>query len=261
MAVVWITGGGTGIGRALAEACLQRGDSVAISGRRAEVLQNTAREIDPSGQRVLVVAGDVGDPGFAAQAVSQIHARWEKVDCLINNAGHNDSRSMEAAQPDDYLAAFKINCLGAIHCAQAVLPGMRSRRQGKIITISSIYGRWASANSPTYSTAKYAVTGFSDSLRQAVMGSGVHVMTVFPGFICTDMTMPYVKPGSLKARFGARPASIAKAILRAADRGRRELYYPLYVSWALRLYRWFPGLLDKSAVLFRRKTENGRGQV
>ena len=124
---------------------------------------------------------------------------------------------------------------------------MRQRRSGAIVTVSSVLGHWASAGSASYSVSKYATTGFIDLLRQELIGSGIQVLGVFPGFIQTDMTLPFVKPGSPKASFGKTPLQMADAILRALRKGKTELYYPFYVPWLLRLHRWLPMTADRLA--------------
>jgi uncharacterized protein len=248
--IAWVTGGGTGIGRAIAAALAQRGDQVLISGRRENVLRATAAELSQTAPHpVLAAPGDVSDPELPERVRRSLPG---PVDLLVNNAGLNHYKGTLETTSEEYLESFKVNCLGSIQCAKAVLPEMRRRNSGGIILISSIYGRWGSKTSAAYSISKYAVAGLTDVLRQDVVGSGIHVMGVFPGFIWTDMTAPFVAPGSLRSKMGQSPESIARAILRAFDRRRPELYFPWYVSWAIRFHRWCPIWADQLAVKLRR---------
>jgi len=256
MQTVWITGGGTGIGRALAQRCYERGDRVVISGRRAEVLAEAARAITGAGPspRFFTFAGDASDPAHVDHVVSALAGHGLFVDLLINNAGQNSHQLFDEADPSEFVRAFEANCLSAIRCVKAVLPAMRQRRAGAVVLISSVYGQWASSGSATYSVSKYAVTGTIDLLRQELVGSGVQVLGVYPGFIQTAMTKPFVKPGSFKARFGKTPFDMADAILSALRRGKTELYYPFYVPWLIRLHRWLPLTADRlSRRLYHRR--------
>lgn len=249
MQTVWITGGGTGIGRALAQRCYERGDRVVISGRRADVLAQTARDIAgaESSHRFFTFAGDAADAAHVDHVVSALAGHGFFVDLFVNSAGQNSNRTFDECDPAEFASAFEANCLSAIRCAKAVLPAMRQRRSGAIVLISSVFGQWASSGSATYSVSKYAVTGTIDLLRQELVGSGVQVLGVFPGFVQTAMTLPFVKPGSFKARFGKTPTDMADAILRALRRGKTELYYPFYVPWFIRLHRWAPLAADRLA--------------
>jgi short-subunit dehydrogenase len=249
MRTLWITGGGTGIGRALAQRCFENGDRVVISGRRSELLTQALKEItgQEKSDRFWTFAGDAASEEHADHVVSTLASHGLFVDVLINNAGQNSNHTFDEATAEEFEEAFRANCLGAIRCVQAVLPAMRQRRAGAIVTVSSVLGQWASRGSASYSISKYATTGLIDLLRQELIGSGIQVLGVFPGFIKTAMTLPFVKPGSPKASFGKTPAQMADAILRALRQGKTELYYPFYVPWLIRLHRWLPITADRIA--------------
>ncbi|HVO32336.1 MAG TPA: SDR family oxidoreductase [Elusimicrobiota bacterium] len=253
MSVCWITGGGTGIGRALAEALCRRGDRVILSGRRSDVLESARRQIAESTPApVLAIPGDVSRPEYIQRVVATAEGQWGPINLLINNAGVNYTHSFSEAALAEFRESFEINCLAAVACIQAVLPAMRARRSGAIVNISSVYGKWASARSASYSVAKYAMAGLTDALRQDLQGSGVHVLGVYPGFIRTPMTEPFVVKGSLRDRMGRSPEAMARVILQAIDRGAGELHFPWYVPWVLRLHRWFPSWSDRLAARVRR---------
>src|SRR5689334_16680722 len=120
--IAWITGGGTGIGRALAEALFRQGNRVAISGRRADVLSRTAAEIAASSGAGQIAAfpADVADADSVAQAAAEIAQRWGAVELLINNAGANRTRPFDQTPLSEFEESFRINCLGAIACTKAV---------------------------------------------------------------------------------------------------------------------------------------------
>lgn len=254
MKIAWITGGGTGIGRGLAEALCRRGYRVAISGRRADVLQEAARQIETAdtNAEILALPGDITDPVALGSIYAALRDRWGNPDLLVNNAGANSNHSFEDAPPEEFQRYWEVNCLAAIRCTKAVLPEMRKKAGGAIVNIVSIYGKWASAGSASYSVGKYALAGFTDLLRQELVGTGLHVMGVYPGFIKTAMTEPFVKPGSLKRYFGKSPEAMARAILRGLERRAPELFYPWYVPWFLRFHRWMPLWTDRLARRSRR---------
>jgi short-subunit dehydrogenase len=239
--IVWVTGGGTGIGKALAGILSREGHRVAISGRRADVLQEAAKSI---GGEVLPLPGDMGHQADVNRIAGEIRSRWGEVDWLINNAGMNTNHSFQQASPEEYTESFRINCLSAILCARAVLPAMLARRSGSIVNVSSVLGRWASPDSSAYSTSKYALAGFTEALRQELAAMGVHVMGVYPGYIRTAMTQPFVKPGSPRDWAGKSPESMAWQILKGIRRKSREVQYPWYVPPARHLYIWFPGVME-----------------
>lgn len=181
------------------------------------------------------------------QLLSETASRWGDICLLINNAGSNDNTSIRNATAEEYERAFQNNCLSAIRATQAILPRMIEKGAGAIVNISSVYGRWGTATSATYSVSKFAVAGYTEALQQSVAGSPVRVLSVFPGYIQTAMTNPFVQKGTLRARLGKTPEQMARAILKALQSNRRELYFPWYVPWVLRLHRWFPKLADQLA--------------
>ena len=248
--IAWVTGGGTGIGRALAKQLVREGAKVVISGRRQEVLAAAAHDIGTP--HILAIAGDASKAADVTALVEKAQRRWGAIDLLINNAGSNANNAMKRTTAEEYQEAFEKNCVSAILATQAVLPEMIKAGRGSIVNISSIYGKWASANSASYSVSKYALTGYTDVLRQALIRTNVHVMGVFPGFIRTDMTAPFVEPGTLRAKMGKSPDQMAAAILRAVRRRKAELYFPWYVPWAIRLHRWFPNVANRTAMKVKR---------
>ncbi len=253
MKVCWVTGGGSGIGRALAQNFYERGYHVVISGRRKALLDNTCQEIAAKpGGKIMALSGDVASASDSHQIHQTLIRQWGPVDILVNNAGRNNNQPFAQTILDDYRQSLEINCLGAIACIQMVLPKMLVRHSGAIVNIASVYGKWASANSISYSVGKYALAGVTDALQQDLAKSGVHVLGVYPGFIRTAMTLPFVVPGSMRDRMGKSPEAMAGAILSALDRRQRELYFPWYVSWVLLAHRWMPSLMDRLAARVKR---------
>ena len=245
--VAWITGGGTGIGKALTQALYRQGWKVVISGRRQHVLDAALQEIQtpaPGMGALLAMPGDASNPADIDRVVRSVHQSWGEIHLLINNAGENPYHPFDQAKPEEYEQYFRINCMSAIRCTQAVLPQMRARKSGAIVNVSSILGRVASHTSPAYTVSKFAMTGFTEVLRQELEGTGIHVMGVYPGFIRTAMTLPFVRPGSPRSYFGKSPESLAEAILRGLRRKKRAVLFPWYVPFAVDLHQLFPDLVE-----------------
>lgn len=252
MSVAWITGGGTGIGHALAEQLCQRGYAIAITGRRQGPLQETVQTILKKipGARVAAWDGDVSKPDQLKRIHEEILGKWGPVSVLLNNAGYNPHHGFDETSNQEFQQSWETNCLGAVYAARLVLPAMKQQRGGTIINISSILGLWASPRSMAYSVSKYAIAGFTDALRQELLGSGVHVMGVYPGFIKTAMTEPFVKPGSMKSHFGKTPDQMARAILKGMDKRKARVQYPAYSYWLPLLYNIAPRWMESFAKKF-----------
>jgi 3-oxoacyl-[acyl-carrier protein] reductase len=252
--IVWITGGGTGIGRALAQRFLNSGAKVVIMGRRPDVLNATAQDLAAQANpaNILAIPGSATDPTHVNDVIDQTQRRWGAVDVLVNNAGSNPVHSIFETPFEEYQTSFENNCLSTILCTQAVLPEMMKVNRGAIINISSIYGRWGAATSASYSVSKFALTGYTEALRQALVDTPIQVMAVYPGFIRTDMTLPYVAQGSLRSHLGKSPDQLAKVIIDALRRKKTDVYYPWYVPVVLRARRWFPKVADRLAKRVKR---------
>ncbi|MBC7584364.1 MAG: SDR family oxidoreductase, partial [Tardiphaga sp.] len=135
--IAWVTGGGTGIGRAGAEALLADGWTVIISGRRADVLQGVADELGRNGQPVEAMALDVSNADDVGKVAQAILARHGRIDLLVNSAGINvPKRSWADVTQDGWDQIVDINLNGVMYCMRAVLPAMRAQQDGCIINVA-----------------------------------------------------------------------------------------------------------------------------
>ncbi len=183
MSTWFITGCSTGLGRALAEAALAAGHEVAVTARRvADVDDLVGRYPD----RALALALDVSDDAQIRRAVAAAEDRFAGVDVLVNNAGYGYRSAVEEADPDDIHDLFATNFHGPVNLIKAVLPGMRARRRGTIVNVSSIAVRITPAGSGYYAAVKGALEGMSGSLRKEVGPLGIGVIVVEPGGFRTD---------------------------------------------------------------------------
>jgi NAD(P)-dependent dehydrogenase (short-subunit alcohol dehydrogenase family) len=178
-----ITGCSTGLGRALAEAVIGAGHTAVVSARDVTKVVGLA---DTAPDRVLAVTLDVTEPDQVAAAVWRAHERFGGVDVLVNNAGYGYRAAVEEGDDADVRALFETHFFGTFAMIKAVLPGMRARRGGAIVNISSIGAQLTPVGSGYYSAAKAATEGMSGALRGELAPLGISVTVVEPGAFRTD---------------------------------------------------------------------------
>ncbi|MFQ1002689.1 oxidoreductase [Modestobacter sp. SSW1-42] len=180
-----ITGCSTGLGRALAEAVLAAGHQVVATARDEQAVADLA---DAAPDRVLTAALDVTVPAQVPQVVQRAQQRFGGVDVLVNNAGYGYRAAVEEGEDADVRGLFEANFFGAVAMVKAVLPGMRARRSGAIVNVSSIGATITPAGSGYYAAAKAALEGMSGSLRGELAPLGISVTVVEPGAFRTDFS-------------------------------------------------------------------------
>jgi NAD(P)-dependent dehydrogenase (short-subunit alcohol dehydrogenase family) len=181
---VWfITGCSTGFGRELAQLVLRRGWRAVVTARDASRVQDLVQGHE---DRALALSLDVTKPDQIATAVQEAESRFGSIDVLVNNAGYGYQSSIEEGDDAEIRAQFEANVFGLAAMTRAVLPGMRARRRGHIVNISSQAGFIGFEGSGYYAATKHAVEGLSDSLSREVAPLGIKVTCVEPGPFRTD---------------------------------------------------------------------------
>ena len=181
---VWfITGCSTGFGKALAERVLARGWRAAVTARDAS---RVAGLVAGAPDRALALDLDVTDGAGVKAAVKAAEERFGRVDVLVNNAGYGYQATVEEGEEAEIRAQFEANVFGLFATTRAVLPGMRARRHGHIINITSVAGLVGFPGSGYYAASKHAVEGLSDALAAEGKPLGIHVTCVEPGPFRTD---------------------------------------------------------------------------
>ncbi|MBK8175932.1 MAG: SDR family NAD(P)-dependent oxidoreductase [Rhodospirillales bacterium] len=179
---VWfITGCSTGFGRVLAEEVLGRGERAIVTARNPASLAGFA---EAAGARVAAL--DVTQPEQIARAVGDAEAVFGRIDVLVNNAGYGYLSAVEEGEDDEVRAMFETNVFGLAAMTRAVLPGMRARRSGHIVNISSMGGLVGFAGIGYYNATKFAVEGLSEALAMETAPLGIKVTIVEPGPFRTD---------------------------------------------------------------------------
>jgi NAD(P)-dependent dehydrogenase (short-subunit alcohol dehydrogenase family) len=179
---VWfITGCSTGFGRELTRQLLDRGQRVVATARDPRSLAAFAAH-----PGAIVTALDVDTPGQIAEAVALAEQRFGRIDVLVNNAGYGYLAAIEEGEDDEIRAMFQTNVFSLVNVIKAVLPGMRARRSGHIVNISSMAGLVGFAGIGYYNATKFAVEGLSEALAKEVEPLGIRVTIVAPGPFRTD---------------------------------------------------------------------------
>jgi len=180
-----ITGCSTGLGRALAQAVLAAGHNAVVTARDEATVADLAEQAP---ERALAAALDVTDPARASAVVQQAEERFGGVDVLVNNAGYGYRAAVEEGDDADVRTLFETHFYGSVSMIKAVLPGMRARRAGSIVNVSSIGAQITPAGSGYYAAVKAAMEGMSGSLRGELRPLGISVTVVEPGAFRTDFS-------------------------------------------------------------------------
>jgi NAD(P)-dependent dehydrogenase (short-subunit alcohol dehydrogenase family) len=180
-----VTGAGQGIGKAIALKMAQEGADVVVVEWNRETGIETQKEIEALGRRCLFFAVDVADRRQVDRMVAEAIATYGKIDILVNNAGFDRPGSLLKTKEEDWDAVFGVHLKGTLNCIQAVAPQMIERNYGKIINLSSVWGKRGAVSEISYSTAKAGILGLTKSVARELGRYQINVNAVLPGFILT----------------------------------------------------------------------------
>lgn len=260
-----MTGGSSGIGRSIALALARAGAHVAVVARREGPLRETAAELraaaGDAARRFAVIPADVADPAQAAQAVAACVESLGGLDLVVNNAGAARALRFEDTPLEEFRRLLDVNFLGAVYVTRAALPHLAAGAQ--IANVSSLAGAIAIYGYAAYAPSKFALTAFSEVLRQELRGRGIAVSVLLP----PDTDTPQLaeenreKPAETRALAGnvpvLAPDAVAEALLEGLARGRATIV----PGWRARLTLWaarhLPGLarrvMDRDVARARRR--------
>jgi 3-oxoacyl-[acyl-carrier protein] reductase len=214
--VALVTGGSRGIGRAIAVSLAEAGASIAVNYRdKAAEARNVAETIRGAGGRAMAVGADVSQATEVAAMMAAVERELGPVDVLINNAGIGLVRTVDDLTEDDFDRTIAVNLKSVFLCTQAVVPGMRARKWGRIVNISSGAARGAGGVGPHYNASKAGMEGMTRGYAARLVKDGITVNAVAPSLIETDMVRSGVASSPARiplGRFGT-PEECAQAVL------------------------------------------------
>ena len=264
--VVLITGGSSGIGRALAVAFARAGAAVAFTGRDATGLALTRQLVERAGARALPLRADVSVPTDCHRAVAETIAAFGRLDVLVNNAGISMRALFEDVDTSVLRRLMDVNFFGTVETTKAALPHLLASR-GSVVGVSSIAGYRGLPGRTGYSASKFAMHGFLEALRTELRPRGVHVLLACPGFTASNIRATALladgQPQGISPRQEEKmmsPEAVADAIVRAVGRRQRDLVLTTQGRFTVFLNRWLPGLADKLVFRHFVKEEGGFGK-
>ena len=224
-----VTGGGRGIGEAVARALAEAGCRVVVTARSTDQIEAVAGSLVEAGHEAWAVSCDVSDESAVAQMARRAEEHLGRVDILVNNAGVAPTAPLARLTLDMWNQALGVNATGTVLCTRAFVPAMMERGWGRVVNVSSVAGLFGAKYMGAYAASKHAVIGFTRSVAPEAAEAGVTVNAVCPGFVDTAMTDEGIR--MIGERSGKSREEAVDAIL--ADTPQTRLIRPEEVAKAV----------------------------
>jgi uncharacterized protein len=254
--VALVTGGSSGLGRAIAAALVERGARVVIAARGAEKLEAVAASLSGDRQQVLAVPADITRQADVDSLFARTIEHFGRLDMLVNNAGRSARGAAIDTTAEEFAELMDLNLIALVRCTRAAMPHLLASK-GHLVNIGSLAGKTAARYMGAYSATKFAVSGYSQQLRLELGPRGLHVLLVSPGPIARDEPRTHsaeklasLPPSARKPGGGVkvgllRSDKLAEQILRACDRRRPELIVPARARIVFAISQVWPSLGDR----------------
>lgn len=271
--VAVVTGGSRGIGLQVAHALARKGAKLVLCARDERELRDAQEDLERHGADVLAVTCDVTRVESVGNVVHQAIERFGQIDILVTSAGIIVNGPAAHMKLDDYHRVMDVNFFGTLNFILAVAPEMRRRRQGRIVAIGSLGGKYPAPHSAPYAASKFAVVGLCETLRAELQNNGIYVTTVNPGFVRDGAIANAQFKGNHEAEKSIAvtasnlplmtidPRLLAKRIVDALEHGDAELTTPLIPKLQARFHGAMPTLSGEILAVINRLLphRNGNG--
>lgn len=221
---------------------------MALTSRREEALTDVARIIGAEGGKAFVAPADVSRREEAERMVRRVFDEWGPVDILIANAGEYIRGNVVNLDPAVIQRSFDVNFFGSVYCIQAALPHMLYQKRGRILAVTSLDGKIGLPNDAPYVSAKFALTGFLEVMRQELRDTGITVTNVMPARVDTPM-LEDLEVHWISAKISS--GKVARAIVGALKRPRPVVIVPRFAALLYYINVLSPSLSDRLTRLFR----------
>lgn len=263
--VVIITGGSSGIGKALAQEFGSKGSKIVITGRRLEPLQEVAKELKQEGIELVTLQADVSKEEDNKYMAEEVIKRFGKIDILINNAGISMRALFNDVDLDVVKKVMDINFYGVLYATKYCLPSIIENK-GSVVGISSIAGYRGLPGRTGYSASKFALQGFLEVLRTEMIPTGVHVLTASPGFTASNIRkVSLTKDGTSQGESPRDEGKMMTAeecanhIYKATKKRKKILILTTLGVFTVWMNKLFPSLMDK--IVFKEMAKESNAPV
>ena len=249
--VVWITGGGSGLGKAMAVEFARQGARVVVSGRREERLEEVVGLLNAVGSMGAAVPCDVTDEGAVEDAVQSILDTFGRIDVAVANAGYAVGGRIDSLSTAAWRQQFEVNVLGLVTTVRCALPALRKSR-GRVVLIASVAAFLAGPGSGAYCASKAAVRSIGETLSAELAGTGISCTTIHPGFVESEISQVDNAGVYHPDKADTRPAALmwpadkaSRVIVKAVHQRRREHVFTNHGRLAAFIGMHLPGLTTR----------------
>jgi short-subunit dehydrogenase len=242
-----ITGASSGIGRRLAEQAAARGGRLLLSARSADALDDLARSLTAQGGEAVAVAADVTADADRRRLLETAAERFDGLDVLINNAGVASWGHFAGGTEEILRQVMEVNFFAPAELTRAALPLLRRGVRPVVVNVASMCGRRGMPAWSEYSASKFGLVGLSEALRAELARFDVEVLLIVPGLTRSGMSGRFLRnEGRAQIAYnkGMPPESVARGVLNALVRRRRETVLGWEARWLLWVNKWWPWLVD-----------------